>query len=112
LANDTLNAFLNSSLNVELVFIILTSITTFSDNGLSGLKAVFKMDVDNQKTSAQAPTSSRGQYNSVRLDQPDDEKLLTELKKAAKLERHCTLSHIQIKNVDRWCTAGQAKDFV
>ena len=30
LQNDTLNSFLNSSLNVELVFVILKSITTFA----------------------------------------------------------------------------------
>jgi hypothetical protein len=55
-----------------------------------------------------------GAYRSVRMELEgfNDDKLMEDLIKCTDVERQCTLSHIQIKNVERWNTAGEPDDYI
>jgi hypothetical protein len=61
LETDTLNAFLNSSLNVELVYVILFSITTFAKES--------KASAARNKKKQRAQTG--GEVEPINLEEPD-----------------------------------------
>jgi hypothetical protein len=99
IANDSLSTFLTSSLNVELVFIILTSITAFADK-------------DSTKLSSALNLSNSHQSNPLSNSRREREKkLLEEAKDACGETREHLLRHIHIEDVDKWNTA-KAKDFI
>ena len=84
---DALSSFLNSSLNVELVFIILESITKFASKG---------------KNSKVIDREGKNVIAYERIDfSKDKEKIDLQLKSQNKLTNNLTLHSISIVNPDR-----------
>ena len=99
IANDSLSTFLTSSLNVELVYIILESITAFADNDER------KLNVNQIMTQTMSV-----KVRVIDLEQPDDT-FKAEIARDCDVKRLHILKEIEIKNVDKWDSA-KAKDFV
>jgi hypothetical protein len=103
IANDALSTFLTSSLNVELVFIILTSITAFTVQDdeseiANPLNFNFMLTKNTQKT------------HSIDIKK-SDVAFESEVSRLATVTRLYHLKEVEIKNVDMWNSA-KAKDFI
>ena len=100
IASDSLSTFLSSSLNVELVYIILTSITAFSD----------KDECQSMQSTANIVMGPSAPAHPIKLNQPT-ESFLQEVTEACKVSRPHILKEIEIRNVAKWDSA-KAKDFI
>ncbi len=100
MSNDALSTFLSSSLNVELVFIILQSITTFSTGQSSNIKT---------QTSDGKPTPQQVEPIIFYKENP----ALTDSQVAVQngLQNELVLEQIQIEDLEQWDTKAP-DDFV
>ena len=106
--NDALSSFLSSSLNVELVFILLSSITTFSkkkdeDSSDKSMLVHIRNEAARQKLQNATVIPINFQTSQDSID--------ATVQIQRRIERTLVLSQIKIKNVEKWDEA-QAKDFV
>ena len=103
IASDSLSTFLSSSLNVELVYIILTSITAFSDKDERQTGAAAN-SANMMQTGPEAPA------HPINLNQ-SDAAFMQEVATACSVCRPHILKEIEIHNVAKWDSA-KAKDFI
>lgn len=106
--NDALSSFLSSSLNVELVFILLSSITTFSkkkdeDSSDKSMLVQIRNEAARQKlqNATVIPINFQTSQDSIEAT----------VQIQRRIERTLVLSQIKIKNVEKW-DGAEAKDFV
>jgi hypothetical protein len=97
IANDSLSTFLTSSLNVELVYIILSAITNFADKALPS-----KLILSNPMNASNPLSQSRRKI---------EEKFLADVTEECKKFRINVLKTIEIQDVTKWDTA-KTKDFI
>lgn len=108
LKTNALSSFLSSSLNVELVYTLLESITTFSKKSSNAEDNAFLIQEKNQASKV----NKLQQANIIPIDvNTSEERLSQQIKDQLNVMRTLTLNQILIKNVDKWDNA-KSKDFV
>ena len=107
IANDALSTFLSSSLNVELVYIILKSIIQFSES--TAAKDRNNLKQGNVTSYLTRSKTMREEQEIVWGQSKISEDMA--IRRECQIERVQVLKNIEITNVDRWNTA-KVTDFI